>query len=291
MIYCPVDCKYCLLSKINKRKQGWDNGKRIGVNNTNVFLGRLPGDPPIDKMGFDFSVLEHDFVGFGIVDCFWDKFRGDLKFMLNNMDKFKIKKLVLISKIPINNELLSLLKDKRVVVVYSLTGLDKFERIENTTTRDRLKSMEQLVKAGIDTFPLLHPYIDGVSDVSFLSELPNIGINCFDFKGFRYNKELMSCMSAVISEDILDNYITNNEDEVLFGETKIYSLAYINNLRVIKLKDYVISSSHKGLSLSRVEAEQSTNKLFNSLNSMAHICSSSNDNSEVWESTVRRRMI
>lgn len=242
-------------------------------------------------MGFDFSVLEHDFVGFGIVDCFWDKFRGDLKFMLNNMDKFKIKKLVLISKIPINNELLSLLKDKRVVVVYSLTGLDKFERIENTTTRDRLKSMEQLVKAGIDTFPLLHPYIDGVSDVSFLSELPNIGINCFDFKGFRYNKELMSCMSAVISEDILDNYITNNEDEVLFGETKIYSLAYINNLRVIKLKDYVISSSHKGLSLSRVEAEQSTNKLFNSLNSMAHICSSSNDNSEVWESTVRRRMI
>lgn len=291
MIYCPVDCKYCLLSKINKRKQGWDNGKRIGVNNTNVFLGRLPGDPPIDKMGFDFSVIEYDFVGFGIVDCFWDRFRDDLKFMLNNLDKFKIKKLVLISKIPVDDELLALLKDKRVVVIYSLTGLDKFEGIENTTTRDRLKSMERLVKAGIDTFPLLHPYINGVSDVSFLSELPNIGIDCFDFKGFRYNKETMPSMASVIDESILNKYITDNEDEVLLGETKIYSLAYINNLRVIKLKDYVVSSSHKDLSLSRVEAEQSTNKLFNSLNSRAHICSSSNDNSEIWESTVKRRMI
>ena len=110
MIYCPVDCKYCLLSKIEKRRVGWDNGKRIGVNNTNVFLGCLPGDPPIDKMGFDFSILENDFVGFGIVDCFWDKFRDDLKFMLDNLDNFKIKRLVLISKIPIDNELISLLR-------------------------------------------------------------------------------------------------------------------------------------------------------------------------------------
>ena len=159
MIYCPVDCKYCLLSKIEKRRVGWDNGKRIGVNNTNVFLGRLPGDPPINKMGFDFSILENDFVGLGIVDCFWEKFRDDLKFMLDNLDNFKIKRLVLISKIPVDDELISLLKDRRVIVIYSMTGLDKYAGLENTTTADRFSSMEKLVKAGIDTFPLIHPFI------------------------------------------------------------------------------------------------------------------------------------
>lgn len=217
MIYCPVDCKYCLLSKIEKRRAGWDNGKRIGVNNTNVFLGRLPGDPPIDKMGFDFSILENDFVGFGIVDCFWDKFRDDLKFMLDNLDNFKIKRLVLISKIPVDNELISLLKDKRVLVVYSMTGLDKYTGLENTTTADRFLSMEELVKAGIDTFPLIHPFIMGVSDVSFLSNLRNIGITDFGFKGFRYNRETMPEVTKLIGYDTLKLYEATNEDEVCFG--------------------------------------------------------------------------
>lgn len=168
MIYCPVDCKYCLLSKIEKRRVGWDNGKRIGVNNTNVFLGRLPGDPPIDKMGFDFSILENDFVGLGIVDCFWDKFRNDLRFMLDNLDNFKIKRLVLISKIPVDDELISLLKDRRVIVVYSMTGLDKYTGLENTTTSDRFSSMEKLIKAGIDTFPPNTPIYIGSERCEFL---------------------------------------------------------------------------------------------------------------------------
>lgn len=217
MIYCPVDCKYCLLSKIEKRRAGWDNGKRIGVNNTNVFLGRLPGDSPIDKMGFDFSILENDFVGFGIVDCFWDKFRDDLKFMLDNLDNFKIKRLVLISKIPVDDELVSLLKDKRVLVVYSMTGLDKYTGLENTTTADRFLSIEKLVNAGIDTSPLIHPFIMGVSDVSFLSNLRNIGITDFGFKGFRYNKETMPEVTKLIGYDTLKLYETTNEDEVCFG--------------------------------------------------------------------------
>lgn len=291
MIYCPVDCKYCLLSKIEKRRAGWDNGKRIGVNNTNVFLGRLPGDPPMDKMGFDFSILENDFVGFGIIDCFWDKFRDDLKFMLDNLDNFKIKRLVLISKIPVDDELISLLKDKRVLVVYSMTGLDKYTGLENTTTADRFSSMERLVKAGIDTFPLIHPFIMGVSDVSFLSNLRNIGVNDFGFKGFRYNKETMPEVTKLIGYDTLKLYETANEDEVCFGAEKLYVSAYTNKLEIKTLKDRVLEYQTKEeLRLSKDESIKSANHLFNQLGLNAHICSSTNNKDEVFVNTVKRRM-
>lgn len=292
MIYCPVDCKYCLLSKIEKRRAGWDNGKRIGVNNTNVFLGRLPGDLPMDKMGFDFSILENDFVGFGIIDCFWDKFRDDLKFMLDNLDNFKIKRLVLISKIPVDDELVSLLKDKRVLVVYSMTGLDKYTGLENTTTADRFLSIEKLVKAGIDTFPLIHPFIMGVSDVSFLSNLKSIGINDFGFKGFRYNKETMPEVTKLIGYDTLKLYETTNEDEVCFGAEKLYVSAYTNKLEVKTLKDRVLECQTKEeLRLSKDESIKSANHLFNQLGLNAHICSSTNNKDEVFINTVKRRMI
>lgn len=292
MIYCPVDCKYCLLSKIEKRRAGWDNGKRIGVNNTNVFLGCLPGDPPIDKMGFDFSILENDFVGFGIVDCFWDKFRDDLKFMLDNLDNFKIKRLVLISKIPVDNELISLLKDKRVLVVYSMTGLDKYTGLENTTTADRFLSIEKLVKAGIDTFPLIHPFIMGVSDISFLSNLKSIGINDFGFKGFRYNKETMPEVTKLIGYDTLKLYETTNEDEVCFGAEKLHVSAYTNKLEIKTLKDRVLECQTKEeLRLSKDESIKSANHLFSQLGLNAHICSSTNNKDEVFINTVKRRMI
>lgn len=291
MIYCPVDCKYCLLSKIEKRRAGWDNGKRIGVNNTNVFLGRLPGDPPMDKMGFDFSILENDFVGFGIIDCFWDKFRDDLKFMLDNLDNFKIKRLVLISKIPVDDELVSLLKDKRVLVVYSMTGLDKYIGLENTTTADRFSSMEKLVKTGIDTFPLIHPFIMGVSDVSFLSNLRDIGINDFGFKGFRYNKETMPEVTKLIGYDNLKLYETTNEDEVCFGAEKLHVSAYTNKLEIKTLKDRVLECQTKEeLRLSKDESIKSANHLFNQLGLNAHICSSTNNKDEVFINTVKRRM-
>lgn len=292
MIYCPVDCKYCLLSKIEKRRAGWDNGKRIGVNNTNVFLGRLPGDPPMDKMGFDFSILENDFVGFGIVDCFWDKFRDDLKFMLDNLDNFKIKRLVLISKIPVDDELISLLKDKRVLVVYSMTGLDKYVGLENTTTADRFSSMEKLVKARIDTFPLIHPFIMGVSDVSFLSNLRNIGITDFGFKGFRYNKETMPEVTKLIGYDTLKLYETTNEDEVCFGAEKLHVSAYTNKLEIKTLKDRVLECQTKEeLRLSKDESIKSANHLFSQLGLNAHICSSTSNKDEVFINTVKRRMI
>ena len=274
MIYCPVDCKYCLLSKIERRRVGWDNGKRIGVNNTNVFLGRLPGDPPIDKMGFDFSILENDFIGLGIVDCFWDKFRDDLRFMLDNLDNFKIKRLVLISKIPVDDELISLLKDRRVIVIYSMTGLEK------------------LVKVGIDTFPLIHPFLLGVSDISFLSNLRDIGISDFGFKGFRYNKETMPEVTKLIGYDNLKLYETTNEDEVCFGSEKLYVSAYTNKLEIKTLKDRVLECPNKEeLRLSKEDSIKSATHLFNQLGLNAHICSSSNSKDEVFANTVKRRML
>ena len=137
---CAVDCKYCIVSRTASKSSEW-NYKNIGFNNSTIFIGRFINDKPLENLGIDFSLLANDIVGLGIVDCFDMRYFDDLKFMINNLDNFKIKKLVLISKIPINNDILDLIKEKRVVVAYSLTGLDKYH-LENTTTKDRLETRE-----------------------------------------------------------------------------------------------------------------------------------------------------
>lgn len=212
--------------------------------------------------------------------------------MLDNLDNFKIKRLVLISKIPVDDELISLLKDRRVLVVYSMTGLDKYTGLENTTTADRFSSMEKLVKARIDTFPLIHPFIMGVSDVSFLSNLRDIGISDFGFKGFRYNKETMPEVTKLIGYNTLKLYETTNEDEVCFGAEKLHVSAYTNKLEIKTLKDRVLECPTKEeLRLSKEDSIKSATHLFNQLGLNAHICSSTNSKDEVFANTVKRRMI
>ena len=213
---CAVDCKYCIVSRTASKSSEW-NYKNIGFNNSTIFIGRFINDKPLENLGIDFSLLANDIVGLGIVDCFDMRYFDDLKFMINNLDNFKIKKLVLISKIPINNNILDIIKGNRVVVAYSLTGLDKYN-IENTTTKDRLKSLEKLVSNNIDCLALIQPYIHGASDLSFLSDLKNIGVNYVACKGFTYNKSKMPELhKSGIDSDILSLYENSSEKELFIG--------------------------------------------------------------------------
>ena len=86
---CPVECQYCMASKIDQRSKYWNNGSRIGINKSCVFINRLVTDEPLKESNIDFSILEGDVVGFqGITDCFWNVFFDDLKFLVDNLDNF-----------------------------------------------------------------------------------------------------------------------------------------------------------------------------------------------------------
>lgn len=185
---CCVDCKYCIVSKTYSKRTEWQS-KNLGFNNTSLFIDRFIDDKPLKDLGIDFSLLENEIVGLGIVDCFDKRYLNDLKFIINNLDNFKIRRLLLISKVPISDETLAIIKRKRVTVAYSITGLDKY-KIENTTTEDRLKSLEKLVVNNTDCLVLIQPYIHNVSDLSFMSKLKDIGIKALACKGLLMKKKI-----------------------------------------------------------------------------------------------------
>lgn len=231
---CCVDCKYCIVSKTNSKIGEWQS-KNLGFNNTSLFIGRFIEDKPLKDLGIDFSLLENEIVGLGIVDCFDKRYLSDLEFIIDNLDNFKIRRLLLISKVPISGEALAIIKGKRVTVAYSITGLDKY-KIENTTTEDRLKSLEKLVANNTDCLVLIQPYIHNVSDLSFISKLRNIGIKALACKGFTYEKENMKELEhSGIDSSILDLY-NNHGKEVLIGEEYVKELCNNNGIEYVDLK-------------------------------------------------------
>lgn len=236
---CPVECKYCMASKIDQRSKYWNNGSRIGINKSCIFINRVITDKPLKESNIDFTILEGDVVGFqGITDCFWNVFYDDLKFLIENLDNFKIKKLVLTTKMPVTDDIINLIKGKRVLVVYSLTGLDFLEK---TSTKMRLNSIEKLLKNNIDIFPIIHPYIHNISDISFLPKLQELGIKQISFKGFRYNPNNMKELEKYIPIEILKQY-DKNEEEVLLGEEFLKKEIKKYGLEYIDLKEYIYNS-------------------------------------------------
>lgn len=236
---CPVECKYCMASKIDQRSKYWNNGSRIGINKSCVFINRIVTDKPLKESNIDFSILEGDVVGFqGITDCFWNVFFDDLKFLVDNLDNFKIKKLVLTTKMPVTDDIINLIKGKRVLVVYSLTGLDFLEK---TSTKMRLNSIEKILKNNIDIFPIIHPYIHNISDISFLPKLQELGIKQISFKGFRYNPDNMKELEKYMPIEILKQY-DKNEEEVLLGEEFLKKEIKKYGLEYIDLKEYIYNS-------------------------------------------------
>lgn len=285
-IVCPVNCKYCMASKINKRSEYWLAGDKIGMNKSCVFVNRFPDDPALKDMDIiPWDLFNGEYLGFqGITDCFWNKYLDDLKWLAGYIPQSSIKKLVLISKIPVTDEQISILKklQDRVVVIYSITGTDT---LENTTTASRLESIRKLKENGIDVLPIVHPYIHGYSDLSSFKFLKKIGIKYVSWKGFRYNPENMSELSKYIPQNILDMYSGQNEDEILIGSDYIQTEAEKYGLTYIDLKKYIQKpNSVKGIS--KEEAEKEVRELAKHV-----VFSTSNKSTEdVIEYAINRRL-
>lgn len=244
---CPVGCRYCMAAYVSRRADFWNKGIRLGINKSCVFVNRLPSDPPLISMDFPFHLMDGEFVGFqGITDCFWDVYLDDLKYMVKKVATSGIRKLTLISKIPASDEQIAILSDikDKLTVCYSVTGLDAYE---NTTTRSRIRSLERFRNLGFDAFPVMHPYIRGISDYkSVIDALVSSGFCEMNWKGFRYDLRMERMPFLPYPTD---------GSEVMFDEDEISSYAEKKGISFVSLRERLHRTKLKGISKEKAEQQ------------------------------------
>jgi len=245
---------------------------------------RLPNDPPLKDMPIDWSLFDGDYLGFqGITDCFWNIYIEDLKWIVEKVENSLIRKLVLISKIPINQQQLDILKQtNKIIVMYSLTGLDKLEK---TKTVDRIDSMIELRKNNIDTLGVIHPYIHQYSDLSFLKKLKDNNFDYVACKGFRYNPENMLELKKYIPARILEQY-KDDENEVMIGERYLLNKLSLHNIKAVDMKKYIRSNNKIDLNLEKEKIEKQVEELFK----IVVISSSEKDLNIIKNDVINRRL-
>lgn len=193
---CPVACRYCVITQVGYRAAAWREKFLIGLNKAVTIL-----NPPPDRddtralasfYNFPLELLEGDRVGFNAIsDPFWPKYRPELEWFLDKVAPIA-KAVTCVTKFPVSAALM-----KRLATIphfqlnVSITGLDG---IEATTTKSRLRTLALAREYGVAVFPTVHPYIAGMSDLSFLPELRCLGYDAVDVKGLRYDPAMATWM-------------------------------------------------------------------------------------------------
>jgi len=261
----------------------WNKRTLIGINKAVTILNPPPDmadeQAVRDFYNFPLELLEGDFVGFNAIsDPFWPKYRKELDYFMANVPQ--IAKLVTcVTKMnPPDSVLtkLALIPNFRLVV--SITGLDT---LENMKTTDRLDLLKRAKDLGIKAFPLCHPYISGMSDLSFLKELKNLGYEYIDVKGLRYNDETMRTWMPEKSRFL---YIGKGDQENLVEDGWREKIKE-SGLELLSLKKWYQKDHSLTPSLSYEEAARKVDKLLE----IANITSSDTD-SAVIEAAIGRRL-
>lgn len=280
---CPVGCKYCMVTHIDARRSQWEKKHRWGINKTLLFLNRLPEDRPVKEFGLDTELFAGEYVGFqGITDPLWPLFSDDLRYMVELTNSTRMRKLVLVTKWAVGKRELKVLQgQKKVVLVVSVTGLEMLER---TTTADRLRSLEAALEMGIDTLPLIHPYIHGLSDLTFLPKLKELGLKEVSVKGFRYNDRWMGRWGRkLIPEESMAVYFANQEQEVMLGNEYVAQKMQEAGLKSVPFREWVHRPNGVG-GVSREEAQSALDRL------MPLCVVSSSDPENVYLTALERRI-
>lgn len=280
---CPIGCKYCVITKVDSRRELWNKKTIIGMNKAVTIL-----NPPPDKndkkaleefYNFPLELLKGDIVGFNALsDPFWPKYREELNYFLQEVAPIA-KLIVCVTKFNIDDAMLKQLAEiPNFRLTVSITGLDT---IENNSTKNHLCLLEKSKSFGIKAFPLVHPYIAGMSDLSFLSSLKNMGYDCVDIKGLRYNHD---SMKDWMPEQSQKYYLNTNEQEILSEDgwrEKVISA----ELKIKSLKEWYKEDCPMKPKLEIEEARISVEEILE----YANITSSDTDEA-VIEASIRRRL-
>jgi len=100
------------------------------------------------------------------------------------------KLITVVTKWPLNKTFAQKLADiPNLFLVITITG--NKPPVEKISPEVHLRSLAIAKEAGIKCLPMVHPYISGVSDLSFLGKIAYLGFNKVCFKGLRYNPKTM----------------------------------------------------------------------------------------------------
>lgn len=281
---CPVGCEYCVVTKVESRRELWNEKTILGINKAVTIL-----NPPPDLRNeqamrefYDFppELLRGDFVGFNAIsDPFWPKYKKELEWFLEKVAP-EAKIVTCVTKWNPSAQVLDRLAEiPNFRLIVSITGLDVVER---TKTGQRLALLEAAKQRGIKAFPVVHPYIAGMSDLSFLPRLKEMGYDDVDIKGLRYNHDTMSSWMPPSAQA---HYQGTGEQEVLpdDGWQQKVQEAGLNlcGLKSWYRRGFESMTPH----LSREESEKLVGKILE----RANITSSDTDKA-VIEEAIKRRM-
>lgn len=279
---CPVACRYCVVTQVGYRAAAWEKKFLIGLNKAVTIL-----NPPLEKndadalasfYNFPLELLEGDRVGFNAIsDPFWPKYRAELEWFLERVAPIA-KAVCCVTKFAVSAAMM-----KRLAAIphfqlnVSITGLDG---IEATATKSRLRTLALAREYGVAAFATIHPYIAGMSDLSFLPELRALGYDVVDVKGFRYDPS----MRAWVPQGVCAQYEGTEGREVLAEDGWREQLAGAG-LRLQSLREWSASCARPTPNLSREVAEQRVAALLE----YANITSSDSDRT-VIEAAIERRL-
>ena len=193
---CPVACRYCVITQVGYRAEAWQERFLIGVNKAVTILNPPHNKNDADALAsfynFPLKLLEGDRVGFNAIsDPFWPKYTAELEWFLQNVAPIA-KAVACVTKFPVSEAMMHRLAEiPHFQLNVSITGL---EGIEATTTKSRLRTLALAREYGVKSFATIHPYIAGMSDLSFLRELSAIGYESVDVKGLRYDRSMAEWM-------------------------------------------------------------------------------------------------
>lgn len=281
---CPISCKYCVITKIDSRRKLWNKKTILGINKAVTILNPPPDltdEEAVNEFyNFPVELLRGDFVGFNAIsDPFWPKYKQELDFFLEKVAPLA-KLVTCVTKFNPDDQILDrLAKIPNFRLIVSITGLDE---LELTKTKDRLDLLKRAKAKGIKAFPIIHPYIAGLSDLSFLSELKKLGYTQIDVKGLRYNEDTMSSWMPVS----VKKYYEGTEEQEILAEDGWREKIKKAGLVLTNLKNWYREGFEQMTpKLSRIEAESLVKQVIK----RANITSSDTDQA-VIEEAIKRRM-
>jgi len=279
---CPVNCAYCVITEVVKRREAWNERTLLGINKAVTILNPPPArDPAALKEFYDFPVelLRGDIVGLNAIsDPFWPKFANELEWFLSHVSPVA-KLITCVTKWNVSDRVLDRLAEiPNFRLIVSMTGLDALEK---TTTEMRLSVLQRAKARGIAAFPIVHPYIPEMSDLSFLPALKDMGYDEVDIKGLRYNPYTMN---AWMPESVQKHFVDSGEDEVLVDDGWSEKVAGAGLTKVGLKRWYRKGFDTLTPHLSREEAADLVGQII----ARANITSSDTDEAVVREAIERR---
>lgn len=283
---CPVACKYCFITEHDTRRAVWNNNPIAGINKACTYINVPPwiGEDAAAQerfQNFPWEILKGDFVGFtAITDPFWPQIDKWLKIFLEKVSPLA-KLVTCVTKWPLSRVQMEMIAQyHNFFLVVGITG--NHLPIEQVSVRKHLETLALAKKYGVRALPICHPYIAGVSDLSFLSELRNLGYDEISVKGLRYCHARMSSWMPESSQQ----YYIDREDEEVLPEDGWREKIADAGFSLLSPKEWYL---REGISIKPHLQRPNAKKLVDKVMQLANVTSSSSADA-VREAAIKRRL-